>query len=81
MQEILEAEQQTDESDSRPQLRQRKHSKCKREVLSDPEDKPYNSTASLGSDSESESESSIMGIMPDEVSFGPLDCRLCYYLC
>jgi hypothetical protein len=82
MHEILEAEQQTDKADLCPQpcgpcqARPRKaHSKCKYvKVLSDPEDVPYASTLSLSMDSESDS--SVVRIMPDEVRFTPLDCHL-----
>jgi hypothetical protein len=68
MQEILDAEQQTDDPDSHPRhrpSRQRKTGKRKREVFSDPEDKPYASTVPLTTDSESDS--GVMGITPDEV--------------
>lgn len=78
MQEIIRAEQECDETDSRPPPRQRKHSKRKREVFSDPEDKPYASTVASGSDSESDS-SSIPEIAPDEVCFRPLNCHVCLH--
>ena len=79
MQEILDAEQQTDESESCPwpcgPCQRKSCSKRKHvEVLSDPEDKPYASTLSLSTDSESGS--SVVGIMPDEVSFLLLNCHL-----
>jgi hypothetical protein len=75
MQDIIRAEQESDDLLTHP--RQRKRSKRKhearREVLSDSGDKPYTSASS--SDSESDS-SSVTEIAPDEVRFFPLNYHL-----
>jgi hypothetical protein len=55
-------------------LAREKKCKRKREVLSNPEDKPYTST--LASSSDSEGDRSITEIAPDEVCFCPLNCHL-----
>ncbi|KAI9448881.1 hypothetical protein F5148DRAFT_1153309 [Russula earlei] len=65
MQEIIEAEQASSESDLHPWPHRRKYNKCRREVLSVPEDMPYASTMSLGSSSESDN--TITEITHDEV--------------
>ena len=76
MREIIEAEQEPDDSDLRRHRHQKKAGKRKREVLSDPEDGPYSlSTASSDSDSKTESDSSVQ-IMPDEVCLTPVCYRL-----
>ncbi|KAH8977160.1 hypothetical protein EDB86DRAFT_3093001 [Lactarius hatsudake] len=66
MEEIIRAEQESDESDTQPHQKKKKRRKHKPEVLSDPEDKPYTTVAS-GFDSESDS-SSITEIAPDEIA-------------
>ncbi|KAI9441140.1 hypothetical protein F5148DRAFT_1293400 [Russula earlei] len=66
MQEIIEAEQASSESDSHPWPHWRKYNKCRREVLSVPEDMPYASTMSLGSSSESDN--TITEITRDEIA-------------
>ena len=68
MREIIEAEQEPDDLDMHRRRHQRKISKRKREVLSDPEDGPYASTVSASSGSDTENNSSIAEIMPNEVS-------------
>ncbi|KAH9173891.1 hypothetical protein EDB89DRAFT_1905048 [Lactarius sanguifluus] len=76
MEEIIRAEQESDESVTFPLPRQKKKKrKRKPEVLSDPEDKPYTSVAS-GFDSESDG-SSIAEIAPDEVHLDPHNCHIC----
>jgi hypothetical protein len=70
--EIIEAEQEPDDSDLCRHRHQKKAGRCKREVLSDPEDGPYSlSTGSSDSDSKTESDDSIQ-IMPDEVRLSPI---------
>lgn len=75
MQQIIEAEQESDGLDSHRRRRQRKATKVtkrKREIISDPEDEPFSlSTASASLDSETEGDSSVAEIMPDEVSSDP----------
>jgi hypothetical protein len=74
--EIIEAEQEPDDSDLCRHRCQKKAGKCKQEVLSDPEDGPYSlSTASSDLDSKTESDSSVQ-IMPDEVRLTPVCYRL-----
>ncbi|KAH8995895.1 hypothetical protein EDB86DRAFT_2829407 [Lactarius hatsudake] len=65
MEEIIRAEQESDESDTQPCQKKKKRRKHKPEVLSDPEDKLYTTVAS-GFNSESDS-SSITEIAPDEM--------------
>jgi hypothetical protein len=69
MREIIEAEQQLSDTESRPRPQRKKNSKRKCEMLSDSEDEPY--TSSGTSDSESGSEHDITEITAEEVGFVP----------